>query len=664
MKRQGFTLVELLISMSILSIAVGMASLVFGIAIRQPKQLQPSIVSDSRAHSAIDNMIHDTKQSEAADYVKYSYSLRFGSINVNNVEGNFISYDGSEAKKDERNPWDRVRPQHKLFTFLGRKFDNTVVMANMKNLYFTNEDRFIYMPIISEDITLKVKYIAENNPQLKKVRNRFLKSAFQSRERDFIHGAYADNVHSYQEHPDLNTSEFLYIDEAIDSPENTFEGELTKTIKAYANDKQGYLDAIDRSYIAEGITLNKSGFSSAPLHTFKAFINSSDNRAAHIIGLPHIQNLIAHYDYNLVISKSTETEKENRNKYYSLYDTDMANKTIFKGVNAIVKFSGGKYHFDWGKSDVQSITSKNPQIGNITQIKLIPGFFSVIRLKHPEEPTTSGKDYPDVKKSHGNTANFDMGKSVVEIKIPKNKTYTVFTKFKLKPDSEFVPINLLNYNLDLENATLTDSRTLGFSIFFDSDGKLKLNKATDSGTFTTEDLGFDIKDTKLYSDGNFKFNTLSDGFAHERDGRENFNIAAITIKPYEEGGKSFADVQIHFLQKFEKSVSSSTYELNTKTKTIDEKVLISSNSNLSSDIKFELLGKIKKTAEATNTLVNSDKNGHIELSDLLFYSEDLSRKPYGSSNYLNLTMDYLYRKYLTEKERHEGGFDAFFMDKY
>lgn len=642
-----------------------MSSLIFRNAVRQPRQLQSAVMASSNASSVMERELNKVKQNSGNDAKELNKKLNFGN-HSRKIKGIFISYDGKNIHKNEQ-----VNSNDTIITFVGTGYTQPKI-PTIKNIYFSDESKFVYMPISepkqkSISIVCNVNAATDEIKQyLQKIRIRFLKSSLQSRYGNFIHTAFADNPPQYSQYGYLKPGGFGYTGKTVDSPTNNLVFNTQLYIPSYKISKQEYLDSIDRDYAAEALTLNTTGYSSVPLTTLEDTLQPSDakNRSVHIIGLPYIENIMAHYDFNLVQAKALNTPSNPKNSYYYLHDIEKAQETNFSNI---IQEDGEKYSFNWGKYDIRNLITNKKNVNFVQQCSIRSGYMNQDKLvKEASSTLKKEESFPDIKKIYGNTVYYNLGEPVAKIKVKDGKTNTLFAKFNLRSFSETgqTPfVSLLSYNVKQDQ-----NSNSSFNIYLDNEGYLFSKIIDKTGKETITSLNFNIGNTLLYTDGKFKFDDMNDTL-HQNLNRSNFNIIAFTITPH--GTQNKINLKIDLLKKHEKTNPTATnqsnkIQLETQIERIFDKDILQIE-NLSNEVEFDFITQMNPEGSSVLSEENFsglNKNILIELSDFIFYNEDLNAKKFGNSNYINLTMDYLYRKYLTENERHKGGFDEFFKSKY
>ena len=267
-RKKGFTLVELVISMSLLSFVIMMASLLFDRAIHVSPKLRDVITNSSKSYSEFENMIYKLRKGSASFSTLTEFrglDIKISGVEIKDVRGHLISYDGTKVKLDGD-----VSIDHQLFTFVGNghRESPTVKMKNSLITTTSVGNRFRFFPVSSGNVSVVYRHESESGANLKKIRSRSLKSTVASNPGNFLHAPYVDAVeipntlgrtflYSGVNSPD--ESGFEYVGEADDGNDNANTSNGSFVIKGYADNKQEYFDAIDKTFAVGGFTLNKNG---------------------------------------------------------------------------------------------------------------------------------------------------------------------------------------------------------------------------------------------------------------------------------------------------------------------------------------------------------------------------------------------------------------------
>lgn len=679
--------------MSLLSFVITISAALFDRAIFTPNKLNQIISGNSKGYSAMEKEILSarTKTIVPSNLYQTGITVKISGVEFRNIKGSLISYDGSTIKKD-----DDVRAEDNYITFVSSVHRETPT-STVEELYIDSPSRFVYHPIRNSKFDVPVYYEVKNprdpsNPArllqaFKKLRARYLRAPVSNLQNTAIYTPFVDEYVVMVDNSTLTESNFDYLDEAVDSADSSFTGTVKMPIPDYQTDPQKYLDSIDKSYATDATTLNSSGHIGKQKNTFSN-TQADKNNVVHVIGLPILKIiksdstsedvLLAHYDYNLLISQSnTAAEK---NKYYSLYDLTKANLTKYSGANAIVKPDNSVYSLEWGKSDVRKITGISNDEVSETVMKVSKGYLPKLTYKISESvfsdegiplsTTETTMDAPYARKSYGHSAYYASLNSIAEFSAKEDK-YTFFVKINLENYNEFgekkseiSPVTLLLSNWNRTTGQVKPGPNGGFAIFADKDGELYINSTADN-----KKINYNIKTApSLYKDkaGAFKFNKL--GYINQmpttkRDDRENFLIMAFTI---EKSGRNNKLINMYVLEseKYDVTEGGKTNSyIRTKVKHLG---LFKINS-FSDNSKFEFGGPLSKGISGTSQIDMTDPmagRGFVEVSDMILYKGNLKAERLNNSNYLEYTMEYLYRKYLTENERKAGKYDNYLVDKY
>lgn len=676
-KNKGFTLIELIVAMALLVFVFLFSAALFDRAIQGTPKLRNTITKNSEALSKMEDGIIDVKeayiynqkavknpadkpknydkieglntatgQPEKGAPISVNVSGIFNitppnggaNISVGSIKGYFVSMDSKTNTIVYNNP----NVTDTTFTFIstGYKESPTAIIDTMS---ISENRRFFYLPKVSiPSVTpksVRVDYTIKqdgNQTKLQLSRLRFLISPidFNSNIYSYFHDGYNSNQYLFTVTPDT----FGFIGKEQDSDSKT-SGSATYNIPTYASNKKEYINVIDRDFAAEGMTLNLNGRTGTKNSTFTNQ-NTSRQNVIHYMGLPFTDYLDTHLDPNLAIARS----KSNSNRYYSLFDTD--NKADTDYGNAMSQ-SGTKYNFTWGNNDIRNFLGIGSKVsGHIT----VPNAF----MEEVVATDNNGVDkkIPDVTKAYGNTLYYKMTNPTNSITFPGkgNGDKTIFIKFNARNyyeryrHSEKFPYTLLSYNYDYNTGDIVAGENQGFLLFVDSDGMIKSAIFNRSGNPVINNIS-NINDTKLYTDGGYKFETLNNDHKIDgkRDGREDFNIMAIDKR----GGT----INVHLLYK----TAGSTLKTNVR------KVFTTNISDMTKTFTFgQSVKYLKNSTGAIDTVLNSNVEPVLEIADIYSYYTAYTDKDLAG------IMNYLYRRYLTSNERGEEGgkFDEWFLSNY
>ncbi|EFM38148.1 prepilin-type cleavage/methylation N-terminal domain protein [[Eubacterium] yurii subsp. margaretiae ATCC 43715] len=677
-KNKGFTLMELIVAMALLVFVFLFSAALFDQAIQGTPKLRNTIAKNSDTLSAMEDGIIDVKeayiynqravknpadkpknydkidglntttgQPEKGAPINVDVSGIFnitppnggGSVSVNTIKGYFVSMDSKTNTIVYNNP----NTTDTTFTFVSTGYKESPT-ASIDNMAIDQGGRFFYLP--KADVpggtptSIRVDYNIKhdgNESKLQLSRLRFLVSpiTFNSNIYSYFHDGYNKNIFPFTVSPDT----FGFIDKEYDSNSKSSIS-ATYTVPTYASDKAGYINTIDRDFAAEAVTFNLNGRTGAKNSTFSNQDKNKQN-VIHYIGLPYVKNLDVHIDPNLAIARS----KSEQNKYYSLFDVD--NNTDTNYGNAMTQ-KGTIYDFTWGNNDVRNFLDIGTRVSGA--IVVPNGFMQEVVVKDTEG---IDKKLPDITKPYGNTLYYKMMNAANSITFPAGGggDKTIFIKFNARNyydrfgSSQKFPYSLLSYNYDYNTGDLLAGETQGFLLFVDSDGKIKSALFNKAGNPIIKEEG-NINDTKLYTDesGQFIFDSLEydKKIGTKRDEREDFNIMAIDKR----GGT----VYVHLLYR------DSAKRIATRAK----KIFTFNDSDMSKAFTFgQSVKLLKNSTGAIDTVLNSNVEPVLEIADILAYSTSYTDKD------VENTMNYLYRKYLTLKERGEDGkFDSWYLSKY
>lgn len=679
-KNKGFTLIEVLLAITLLSFVIMMSNAFFSGVLKQNKTNRKVITNNSDISSFMEerivslrkissyHMASDSekkklgkpeKYDEAKEPLEIKEKFEFKGNNIReSVKGYFVSVNSSynDAEEEYENltyRYNNLSKDDDYVTFVAYgKYETS--LSSIKDLSLEGVKNFMYHPLDVDEIDVKVKYeVVDAKKKNDKVFHaaRITPYISKSSSEDMIYRP----ISSVR---DFSTIIFSPAKEAIDSKEKEKETISVLKLKNYQENKKEYLKYVDSTIAADAFTLNKNG--KVSLTTKNTFENDKlEKKFLHLISLPYKENLSAFYDYNLCIAKSNDNKE-----YISLFDENKKDSTSYGGLfykdNDVYKFVFNKN----GKIDVRKLLNLDGNVSN--EIELKQSF--VINKKESD----SSSEYPYVVKSYGNTMYFE--KQIATLK-PSGKR-TLFLKFnnenynnEKENKNEAKPFVLLSNNIDLEKGEFQNKAigNGGFLVYVDKDNKLKyINWGYEEKTINkmkvilpkilkNEEL-INLDDTNLYTSSNrgYEFSSLAydkstKNLTKKRDGREKFNIVAISLD------KNCSDLKISVLKrkKDEKNLQTENMALN------NFKL-----ENLNYDNKIILGGVLEKDFYIENNpkINNQGNSCNIEVSDILMYDEDLSVKKQGTSSKMNLILDYLYRKYLTESERRD--FDEYFVNKY
>lgn len=683
-KTNGFTFVEVLISVSLLAFVILMSTTLFDRSIQETPKLRKIVEKNTKNSSEMENAILNARQYSEYynDYVKKGTSdeekkpqgydsvgnpvviptpgLKIDDIRIDNVRGYIVSRkmdtvldsatgkpildSGGNYQYIQKTSYNmNVDSTDDLISFVGIGRSAPKV-SDIKDFYLNNGtmNSFEYFPVngsLASDKSFRLVYNLRNNSNFYSVRLRLLKSPFSQA---LLNNSNAINIKK------LDKGEFEYADKADDENKST-NGAKDYTVNSYSSNKERYLSLTDRQLAVEGATLNINGLQGSKYATLSNE-NTSNLNFVYYIGLPYYNNdILAHYDADFAISKIAST----RNKFLYLYDIDNVADSDYPNF---IKKNGDIYDIDWSNYDIRRMTGIDTKFAE--KVTLPKGFLP--------ECTIKAQDGTDVKipfnlKSYGNTIFYDMKKeNGVEFDggtdgrtfIAKFNTKNYNQMFNDKNEEKTFPYVLLSHGYDVAsgkplNASASDKEQ-NFVLYVDSDGSIKLKTGTAKKikggaikwSYTEEDIGVNINDTNLYKDTSDTLPSQSyeehyaDG---KKDGRQDFKIIAVYFDYYKSGSDS--KVKLYLLNQSDSPDDTIITAAN--------KIFERSFNKLNyTDYKFGFGKKIDNLGDAESiSSPMGDDYCAMEISDLIYYNGDIGK------NNVKKVMNWLYRKYLTEKER-------------
>lgn len=663
-RRVGFTLIEVIIAISLLSFVLIMSSAIFDNIIKQNLSHRQGLTKNSQQLSLFDDSTLKARE-YASYYADQAYGSKeimmpnnyqepqiynidggfdFSGIKINSVKGYFVSLLDNKVEINKVSQGDSLVS----FVGIGHVLSNTSLVSDM---WVNSANSFIWYPLDVNRNILHFGYsIDDTSKNFSAMRTSAMVSKIYNQEDHILYTPYYKDNMKLGDYDNLKKDE-----EPKDNPSKYSDNEKLFDIKSYSDDEKSYLEFTDRSLVASGFTINANGRISSIKSTLD---NIDDNKSfVHLVSLPYKKNLFGYYDYNLAIAKSTDGKK-----YYSLFDT--TNKDNTQYGNKFIKDSDKyKFNFDTGtKNDVRDLLELDGDKTVLTELNNSDGF--VPEKEYNKEDGSVGK-IPYVKKSYGNTIYYSD--KIFNITPKLGTKYTIFMKLNLEnynnefnKKNELSPAVLLSNNVDLTSGNLAKlENDAGFVVYLEKDGKVKFKNykcMKASGKLETklvkDEEIYDLKNANLYTDDNNKlFDTLSyidSAGTKKRDGRVGFNIIAITLEKTASG----YNCTFNILQRDNYDDTKLATKIISKNLSIDA-------GKYANSMDF---GAFAKADIADLGMTRAENDDAIELSDLLIYKEDLSVNSQGTRNKLSLVADYLYRKYLTTGER--SNFDEYFITKY
>lgn len=681
-KKRGFTLVELVISIALLSVIIMMSSTLYDSAIKVVPSLRDITNKNEKSVSIIENEsqkakifsdvyreykngtgltdsileklgLKDTyvypRELKFISDVTGSNSLKIGDKIIQNIKGYYIS--ASNGKFDGFN---KVSSESSIFAIKGLGSLPPKV-TNINGFYINNPaSKYIFL----EEITGKKSYDVKYSVGLdgKKEDDVFYRLA----SRQLI-SPVSDESIIYTPYIDvMPNSGISSLTEDMFEMQDSFksEGRDGKITYSVPPKEKEELDIIDRTFAATAVTQNTNGFEGS---TVKTFSDEKGRSYVHFVGLPYPKDLLAYYDANLALSKSRYD-----NKYYSVFDDRSDSKEAMIYSDLMLDLSGDRYLFGWKDSiDTRKMTGlsdESPQ--GITMPK---GFLKKRDVLITSKDRQEKIPVPNASKPYGNSIYYDMsGGNNIKLNADKNGEYFII-KFNTKnynreyngksADQSSFPFVILSHNLNLENGEPIKKEYIGLAIYADKDGNLREYTVKQEWTgrgyemkSNNKDLNYNIYSKSPYKNNTeYKFDTLEKmgkEIKDRRDGREDYIIMGIYIS--KDSTKALAEM--YFLE----SVDGNTIRTTTK----DFEHRNHTYNNLDPDNSEFIFGG--EISNAVNGAIDaySGVQPVMEISDVLYY--------YNFDRFKTKhTMNYLYRKFLTENERGDGGkYDQFYLNNY
>ena len=675
---KGFTLVELLISMMLLSFVIILSATLFDRAIQGTPKLRESIVNTSESSSQMemailrikdiyryyklpatsqakepkprdfDNVMGETGKRGEPVTVSLGNTIsivhpRGGKTDTaNKAKGYFVSIDPANSQNIKYNS---ANTDDRLYTFVSIGHDVSPT-SSVENIYVDSSKRFVYFPkrALNTDIDYEYNIASLNRGNFERLRIRFLKSPHNSE--NSIYSVYNEGYLSNPHFATLTQDLFDFDRKEYDT--KSLSGKAKYDIPSYNLNKQGYLNHIDKSYAATAVTFNINGRVGTSNSTFNNKIANKTN-SVYLIGLPIIDNLVSHYDSNLALSAS----KTDKNEYYSLFDINNKDRTNFSDNLAVV--DNETYSFDWKNNDIRNFLGIKTT--TTSGINIPKGFFRKDILTDTENKQV---EVPNYRKAYGDTVYYKMNDMSNSVKLDFSSDFTFFVKYNpynynqnyKNSDKDGVYAHaILSHNVNLQTGVQIDSSKSAFVLYVDHFGKLMLYSVTKQGgamKSITTDMGIDMNSLNLYKDDStYKFNRLlyNNKVEGKRDDREGFNIIAIT--------KSNAGFDINFLLR---DISSPTIKTSVKKTVVNLSDINYSVGDFYFGTQVDNLMDLNTNTLITHT--DASKEPVMEISDMILYQTKFS------DDDIKTTMDYLYRKYLTDNEREAGRFDINILSTY
>lgn len=534
------------------------------------------------------------------------------------IPSNFIN------KPVVSNKWNnKVQQDDTLKMFVGITKEAPLI-ANIEKVYLDNDNRYVFADL-NNLLNLKYAYTisSKNKSVLKAVRSRASVSPVDNG--NVIYPPYVDE--SWSKYlPTLSPDTYALLGDTDNEDESKNNKYFDILNISYTSDKKQFLHSIDKSYTAYANTLNETGYAGVSKSSLMNENEVHQQNTVHVIGLP-LGKPSAMYDHNFLVSKDINKN----NIFYSLFDKHNYSNTQY---NYLITEDNDRYNIKW----------------DVDTLKLI-GYSSSDTIKMPNGYSNKIIKYSqtiaDAQKSYGYTLYYDMNTQDNSINILPNKTY--FIKYNINNYTHIKTGNLDNqkayvlasHNINFETGKRASNSGNGFAIYVDNLGNLKKYTITEvrgNEVYNVESLGYNMNDNNLYTDEKDKYEFSILEYEHKndkkRDGRQDFNIISLNIK------NSTLNISI------------------LKRKLGLDKKLETEIKNISTSIDngYNIYFGTQINTVQTDTDVIKVDNTPTEISDVIVY-EGIK-----NANEIGMTMDYLYRKYLTESER--DNFDKFFIRRY
>lgn len=673
-KNRGFTLVELVLSIALLTFIIVVSSSLYDRAFKITPELRKSTTNIVKASSLIENNIQmardfsylyiehkDNKDGipdeilEKQGYKKTDYKepekLRFrssdgeniikiGNKPIKDIKGYYLS-----VKGDEFEGINNISSDNTLFTIIGLGSFPPEISRIGEFFIKQPSQKYMYLEKLGEQYQVGYNLEEKNKKIFHMIAARGLISPISLN--NVICLPYVDTL-PYGMPGILSDTSFALAGKEVKSKNpNGILNFNTKPEEISVKE-----DLSGRTIAATAKTQNKNGLESVSKNTLS---DEKGRTYIHCVGLPVTDNILGYYDANLAVSKGT-----NDNKYYSVFDEN--NQASMEYRDLLQSAKDGKYPFEWQRGiDVRKMTGLGSESSQY--IEMPTGFLQQVeRNVGIEGDKKEKKLVPNANKAYGNSIYYNTkdnplkleGKNGWRTFIIKYNTKNYNREFKdIATENASFPYALISHNLDLKTGLPVNRSRRGFAIYADKDGNLyKYNiiieeVPTDEGVkyehhVKNDSLNYNIFDQNLYNDDKFKFDTLYnekpvDGI---RDGREDYNMVAIKIF---KSGSSFGV----YVYKIEKSLSS------------DEKISLGASLIFNT---LELQGcdeinNVFRLMEPIDSIViDIDGNKEqfeiyegtelvVEISDALYYDMDLD------TGKINEVANYLYKKFLTARER-------------
>lgn len=664
MKNKGFTLVELMVAMAMLAIVIVLSSSIFNSNLASIKTGRRLLESKSNNGSVMESNIIKAR-SYAGYYLSDFKGVTDGILKPDGYDSNLphkytlsqpiVFSDGSKSitrteitgyylsVKNGVISYNSLSPEDNFATFIGVGHKPSPT-SEVSSLYLdpasgSHNKNFAFHPMTLAN-NMKFSYAVNNvSDSFSRLRVTYLRSQNDNQALAKIYPAYAKTL--------ATTSEYVSFLSTEDLKKDSDHSKSFYKAPKYKDNKAQYLNDIDKSYVVSGVTLNKNGKVGHAL-TSLDHPDSSKAYMRHLIGLPYIDHLAGFYDHNLLIDKDNG---------YSIFNLDKNSDKI--------KVAGNTYEYDWQGKDVRDVLNlPGKGTNSASQIHLSKGLAYPVKIMEDDIEKT----VPNIQKSFGNSLFYSLDDGLAKVATRNN--VTVIAKVDLDVNQEKglgnIPVSLLSFNYDPTTGQEIDGAMGAFSIVLDQANIVHLDLVTKDTNVRSLYSHTDypsIANDNLYSgDAKFQFDTLTN------DTRKNMHIFAFTISDV--GGRY--DVEMFHLKR----------KANVNSLQTDFVRLLSFSLMNTPDLgQLEFFKPAHEYADGEKvvddvdptiilvpptikTYTNAKNGGLVEVTDLLVYHEVFSQKNYGSSNYLNLIMDYLYRKTLTDNERKAGAFDSFFAGKY
>lgn len=650
-KNQGFTLVEVLISVVLLGFAILISSTLFDKAIRDTPKFEEISTNLAGTSSAMENGIIELK--EFSDYYNLSDSEKkdvnipegyvepisiknqkivIGKEEVTLVKGYYLSVKGQTINFNEN-----AKADDDIFTFVavGPSAPRT---SSIEKMDITGE-RFVFFPLDAptKKIVANYKIADKNKEKFHLARIRFYKS---KPNYPYLEGNSTDLYEAVGEGEDIKDDM----------------GQKSLKIPSYREDKITYLNSIDRSFGAGGQTLNKNGYLGGGTSTFvkvkKDGKNTGGNSvtSTHLIGLPYgTNNLKKFYDFSLFVSKSEDRDKEDY--YVSLFDiSDNSSKykIVSKGPTIqnenTYKVTMPKNANNYSSYDCMDFIF-NTSLGTENLISIKDGYLFEI---FSESATGEKTYYPKADKGIGNTVFFDLATSLDSevISMPVYSGYKDVLFLKVNPQSIFDKnsVSLLSYNWDYEkgepHTSIDKTGETAFNLYIDEDGKLQLNT-----------INFESKNPVKKK---YELKKLLDLEKYKLDGTSFLNIA-IEITP--DAQNMNANMYV-LLGTNDKTIVTKVEKISLPSMPIisSEKIKLLAIPEISKEGTYEekiVKGEVTIVSQPTEKNLNSGSlsGNAAEISDILLYGgEDRNIM---NEEQIATTLRYLYGKTLEEEEKEQ-----------